>query len=333
MRGRFQPLPMANPVPLDLPADRTLTVGAVAGLTARLRIAISGLAVAEATQRSFRMLWPMTPDCAAAFHSLFLNPWNMVAMGQEGVAEVRCLPRFHEAELPMLLASSEPNIARRFMSWHDFPAESSLLVRCRTLMNELQPVPLVIEKVDRFRLAHHRPEMIGVHLRRGDYVDLRPDKTHNTDKAIEATDAFLDQYPDAGILLCTDEVVTSESRDGDVRRRFTARYGDRLVQTAPATYDRSDPAAIEDALVDLWLLRSMTAFVGSEYSGFSELAFFGRTVPYRMVGDGSPAWKRLAWLSRLRFFNPFIRRLGRREFGVDHPLPFLIEHYSRKWLG
>ena len=42
---------MANPVPLDLPADRTLTVGAVAGLTARLRIAISGMAVAEATQR------------------------------------------------------------------------------------------------------------------------------------------------------------------------------------------------------------------------------------------------------------------------------------------
>jgi len=320
-------------VHLELPADRTLTVGAVAGLTARLRIAISGMAVAEVTQRSFRMLWPMTPECAAAFHSLFLNPWNMVAMDREGVAEVRCLPRFHQVELPTLLASSEPNIARRFMSWHNFPADSSLLVRCRTLMNELQPVPPVIEKVERFRLAHHRPEMIGVHLRRGDYVGLRPDKTHNTDKAIEATDAFLEHYPDAGILLCTDEEVTKGSRDGEVRRRFALRYGDRLAQTAPATYDRSNPAAIEDALVDLWLLRSTTAFVGSEYSGFSELAFFGRDVPYRMVGDGSPAWKRLAWLSRFRWFNPLIRYLGRREFGMDRPLPFLIEHYSRKWLG
>ena len=79
--------------------------------------------------------------------------------------------------------------------------------------------------------------------------------------------------------------------------------------------------------------RSTTAFVGSEDSGFSELAFFGRNVLYRMVCDGSPAWKRLSWLSRLHFFNPLIRRLGRREFGVDHPLPFLLEHDSRKWLG
>jgi hypothetical protein len=60
--------------------------------------------------------------------------------------------------------------------------------------------------------------MIGVHLRRGDYVGLRPDKTHNTDKAIEATDAFLRQHPTAGILLCTDEETTSQSGDGGVRR-------------------------------------------------------------------------------------------------------------------
>jgi hypothetical protein len=38
------------------PSNRTLTVGAGAGLTARLRILISGLALAEMTQRQFRML-------------------------------------------------------------------------------------------------------------------------------------------------------------------------------------------------------------------------------------------------------------------------------------
>ena len=200
-------------------------------------------------------------------------------------------------------------------------------------MNELQPLPQIVEKVDRLREAHCRPEMIGVHLRRGDYVALRPDKTHNTDKAIEATDAFLEQHPTAGILLCTDEETTTHSGDGEVRQRFAARYGDRLVQTAPSTYDRSDPAAIEDALVDLWLLRGTTAFVGSDYSGFSELAVFGRDVPHRMVGDGSAAWKRLAWLARFGLFKRLIRHLGRREFGGDRSLPFLIDHYSRKWLG
>ena len=314
-------------------SDRSLTVGSGAGLTARLRILIRGLALAEMTQRQFRMLWPLTSHCAAPFNALFTNPWNVATLAESQAEEVKYLPRFASNELPALLASNEPHLARRRMSWHEFPAESPLMARCRSLMNELQPLPQIVEKVDRFREAHCRPEMIGVHLRRGDYVALRPDKTHNTDKAIEATDAFLEQHPTAGILLCTDEETTTHSGDGEVRQRFAARYGDRLVQTAPSTYDRSDPAAIEDALVDLWLLRGTTAFVGSDYSGFSELAVFGRDVPHRMVGDGSAAWKRLAWLARFGLFKRLIRHLGRREFGGDRSLPFLIDHYSRKWLG
>ena len=318
---------------MSSPSNRTLTVGAGAGLTARLRILISGLALAEMTQRQFRMLWPLTSHCAAPFDALFTNDWNVAMLAESQAAEVKRLPRFAATELPTLLASNDPHLTRRHMSWHNFPADSPLMARCRTLMNALQPLPQIVETVDRFREAHCRPEMIGVHLRRGDYVGLRPDKTHNTDKAIEATDAFLRQHPTAGILLCTDEETTSESGDVGVRQRFAARYGDRLVQTAPSTYDRSDPAAIEDALVDLWLLRSTTAFVGSDYSGFSELAVFGRDVPYRMVGDGSAAWKRLARLSRFGLFKRLLRRLGRRKFGDDRPLPFLIDHYSRKWFG
>ena len=322
-----------NAQPPDRRAVRTLTVGSGAGLTARLRILISGLALAEMTQRQFRMLWPLTSHCAAPFDALFENAWNVATLNEEQAPEVIRLPRFVSDELPTLLATDEPHLARRHMSWHQFPADSPVMSRCRTLMNELQPLEHIMAKVDHFRAAHCRAEMIGVHLRRGDYVGLRPDKTHNTDKAIEATDNFLEQHPTAGLLLCTNEEVTSASGDSEVRRGFAARYGDRLVQTAPSTYDRSNPAAIEDALVDLWLLRSTTAFVGSDYSGFSELVVFGRDVPHQMVGDGSSAWKRLAWLSRSRLFKRLLRHLGQREFGVDRPLPFLIEHYSLKWFG
>lgn len=55
------------------------------------------------------------------------------------------------------------------------------------------------------------------------------------------------------------------------------------------------------------------------------------------VGAGAGLTARLriliSGLSRFGLFNRLLRRLGRREFGVDRPLPFLIEHYSRKWLG
>ena len=55
------------------------------------------------------------------------------------------------------------------------------------------------------------------------------------------------------------------------------------------------------------------------------------------VGAGAGLTARLRilirGLSRFGLFNRLLRRLGRREFGGDRPLPFLIEHYSRKWLG
>lgn len=60
---------------------------------------------------------------------------------------------------------------------------------------------------------------------------------------------------------------------------FLARYGDRVVTTRPRTLDRREPAAIQDALVDLLLLRVTDCIVGTQGSSFSVMAAFGRPVP------------------------------------------------------
>lgn len=64
-----------------------------------------------------------------------------------------------------------------------------------------------------------------------------------------------------------------------VRAAFSRRYGARVVYTTPRSLDRREPAAIEDALVDLWLLRDTGFLVGSASSSVSEMAAFGRNVP------------------------------------------------------
>jgi hypothetical protein len=75
-----------------------------------------------------------------------------------------------------------------------------------------------------------------------------------------------------------------------------ARYGPRVVATVPRTLDREAPAAIQDAVVDLWLLRATQLLVGTRGSSFSGLALFGREVPHALVGgataDGAsePRW-------------------------------------------
>ena len=52
-----------------------------------------------------------------------------------------------------------------------------------------------------------------------------------------------------------------------------------VVTPKPRSLDRHTPEAIEDALIDLWLLRSTDFFVGTVGSSFSEMAMFGRAVP------------------------------------------------------
>jgi hypothetical protein len=49
-----------------------------------------------------------------------------------------------------------------------YPAHESLRARCAELLARLEPFPDVRERVERFHREQFRPEMIGVHLRRGD---------------------------------------------------------------------------------------------------------------------------------------------------------------------
>src|SRR5919109_3526635 len=54
---------------------RELTVFCRAGLSNRLRLLVSAYALAEVAGRSFRMVWPRTRRCGAAFSELFTNDW------------------------------------------------------------------------------------------------------------------------------------------------------------------------------------------------------------------------------------------------------------------
>ena len=93
----------------------------------------------------------------------------------------------------------------------------------------------------------------------------------------------LESTPEAGILLCSDDGAldpwTGQVKNEGVREQFTRRYGDRVVSTQPRTLDRKRPEAVQDALIDLLLLRLTDAFIGTRFSTFSELAIFGRSVP------------------------------------------------------
>jgi len=282
--------------PFDQPV-RTLTVAADGGLSNMLRVLIFGLALAEATGRQFTMWWPRSPDCGATFHELFEDNEHQLNVIEVDLQQVRDLPLFGgRGQPPMfdILTAEEPHVTLRSWSWfapHHYPAQRPLWKRAGEWLEALTPVAEIRSQVEDFRQVHFRPKMIGVHLRRGDFHTIFPEAFHNTRKAMAEVDAYLREVPDAGILLCTDDgakhpgtmILTPKENVGE---KFRQRYGDRVVMTTPRSLAR-DCQAVQDALVDMLLLRSADYVVSTSGSSFSAMIHLGRPMPYVNVTTNS----------------------------------------------
>jgi hypothetical protein len=281
----------------------TLTVVCVAGLGNRLLSLASGAAIARASGRAFRMIWPPTDACSAPFDNLFSSE-RLVRSGPSDPGTWLVLADRWRAGGPDLITEYPgdatilaggmlllPHLYPHHAQWQQFAFD---------VVASLAPAAHLQLRIDAFARAHFRTDVIGVHLRRGDFVRRQPDLVANTDLAIAAVDERLAATPDATIFLCTDDggpdQVTGRIRREGVRQRFKTRYGSRVVWTSPRTLDRRDPRAVEDAVVDLWLLRRTSAFVGTAASTFSEMAIFGRTVDALLCGAPT---QRYVWTARL----------------------------------
>ena len=269
--------------------DRTLIVCSPGGLNNRIRVLIFGIALAEAAERKFAMLWPNNPQCGAKFDELFQNKWPVIHFSVLPAELVSFhFSKWSNKRLKLLLEYPHQHITLRYHSWFIRPegktAYASIQRRCLQLLNELQPTESILTRIESFRAVHFSPTMIGVHLRRGDYNRCFLQYCRNTDMAFRAVDSFLECDPNAGILLCTDDGAVDHTTGKPtiiegVHRRFLERYGRRVVWMSPRSLDRQTPEAVQDALVDLWLLRSTDYFVGTYRSSFSEMAVLGRSIP------------------------------------------------------
>lgn len=308
--------------------ERTLTVFAHTGLSNRLYVLTSGLALAGAAGRAFRMLWPRTSACGAAFNELFSNDWPVDVVDERALADQPYGWSLHNPRPPDVLTMPADSLVlgghHTLLRPDLYPAHKALVEPCLAYFRQLQPIPHIADAVATFRAQQFRPRMIGVHLRRGDYAVVRPDLMGNTAPAIAAVDAVLRNWPEAGIFLATDDDLAGGE---GVRAIFTRRFGKRVVCTTPCSLDRNSVAAIQDGLLDLWLLRQTDYVIGSAGSAFSRLAAHGRSVPLVLCRGATAEYRRAYRLYQLSGFASLVRWLGRYEFHRDLPLPTLLRYY------
>lgn len=316
--------------------ERSLTVTCHLGLCNRLRVLLSGKIIAQVTRRDFTMLWTPTVGCGCAFDQLFQNDWNV-----RGALPSEQVQWFDATRLPLrafpdLLASDEAQLAVEANGWMFRPTlyagHAALQEQARGLTCELAPVPSIAREIETFREQNFRDTMIGVHLRRGDFLRWRPDAVGNLETTFQVVDHWLGNAPGAGILLCTDDGAPNPYKRQATSReetiaRFIARYGTRVVAPETATLDRREPRAIQEALRDLWLLRQTDFFAGTEGSSFSELATAGRTVPKMLTAQPTPRYAReMRWLKRLGI-APLLAKSSDAEFGKQLPYIHVLTRY------
>lgn len=329
-------------------------VGCTAGLANRLRVLTSGLAWQRLTGVQFTMWWPQTAPCSAAFTDLF-EPVPEVAMATEAeVMALRAVGSYLFTPMFDIAGATEPELTFRCSGWLVPPrlpraatiagkllpkapapfteTHAKVIAQAVIELDRLRPLERIRQRVEQFAAQHFGLQTIGVHVRRGDFPAQRPDATPDLERIIRAIRSLLRSMPDAAVFVATDDGAvnpyTGEATGQEgVVERLRVEFGDRIVTAEPSTLDRRDPKAIEDALVDLLLLRRTQAVVGSAASSFSELAVFGRSVPVIYCAGAN----RMKWLWRLTLVEPLVIVWGVLRFGRVAPFPVLVGHYREQW--
>jgi hypothetical protein len=319
--------------------DRTLIVSSPGGLNNRIRVLISGIALAESAGRKFAMLWIDNPACGATFDVLFQNKWQVIHISALPAEPVSFhFSKWSNKRLKLLLEDSRQHITLRSYSWFIMPegktAYASIQRRCLQLLNELQPIESILTRIESFRAVHFSPTMIGVHLRRGDFNRCRPHFCQNTSMAFRVVDRFLEYDPTAGILLCTDDGAVDPktgkptTAEG-VHAMFVERYGKRVVCSAPRSLDRQTPEAVQDALVDLWLLRSTNYFVGTYGSSLSGMAVVGRSIPRILCVNETAMDVQLEKILNSIGLGALVRFVSHLYFDENLPFPLAWRWFVR----
>lgn len=122
--------------------------------------------------------------------------------------------------------------------------------------------------MDKFCEENFKKEVIGVHIRRGDYKLL----THNMG-GISSNEMFMNEIkkemsvnPRIKFFIATEDKETED--------KFKKMFGKKIISYPKKTRTKEQKGAIKEALIELLLLSKCKKILGSFRSTFTELPWF-----------------------------------------------------------
>jgi hypothetical protein len=251
-----------------------ITVMPEGGLCNRMRVIASAWLVAKAAGQPMRVLWYRTSDFNARFDALFDTtglPFRVIerrAMSRLvlALAHTRTWWARLSGAVVLGVRDTEPgsfDLAQtlaRLRRRDVLIRSNSRLAFHRDMFDVFKPIGETARRVAlmRERLAHS----VGVHVRRTDNAKAREVSTLERFIALMRDEQH--RAPDAEFFVATDEPAALQG----LRQAF----GDRIWEHPKRAYARDDPAALADALVDLYALAGCRKLIGSYWSSFTDTA-------------------------------------------------------------
>lgn len=258
------------------------------GLSNRLRVVGSALAIATGAGVPVRVHWMRTADFNASFARLF----EVEALGFElsewgGSVAHKVVERVLERLVP-LAGVAVLGDAQTHRNAFDASRFRERLMKGRMLLRTNYPLGNAVENYKRFvpvaalralidQQVGDGEAMVGVHVRRGDHTKATERST--LERFMQAMQAEVEARSATRFFVATDDPTSL--------RALQQRFGSRVHHYPKRALARNDPRALEDAVVDLYTLARSSRLLGSYWSSFSDMAHHLGGQPYHVVGgDG-----------------------------------------------
>lgn len=150
-------------------------------------------------------------------------------------------------------------------------------------LSYLRPIKPIQAKIDLMKRKMHTNHLTGVHIRRGDRIQLPA----NNQTATFVTQMQQQLDNDSALQF----FVASDSKQD--KQYLKQIFGERVI-TYDAQLSRNNIQGMQDAVVELYLLGAGNNIIGSSGSTYSRQAAMLHNIPlYRVSGDNAPKFEQL----------------------------------------
>lgn len=238
---------------------------------------------------SAHVYWPINDECGCSFEELFESSSSLQEMGRSELYTVEVDTHHNDSYINKswkLDANTDKSDASSDIDFKYHKLSQDKIIEFLPYFWHIRPKKDIRDTawafVNRYKESFNKCEVIGVHIRKGDYkktYDGRG-KISKEEDFVERMRCLLEVNPNYKFLLCTEDEETEE--------RFRLRFGSNHIIYFPKRFrGRCTPESIKEAFVDILLLARCPIIIGTFLSTFTELAWWGGNCRAQVVIPGA----------------------------------------------